>query len=276
MRRILILWLWLIVSPVCAASVENLMENLRFYNATITDGVVTQITADSMTDMKWKLQIFYNNNKHQPFGDMSYDEIVMFVDNRLGFISFTVTMPDDLEDLAYFRFGLNGKEIDTLVVFDIKNVVPNTTYTLQWRVLNNTQGLVSWDDMRLVHCGAGYTLELGDTNCSRPCENQTVVGGHIPADIARVYEPGICTYTPSNLVCDDGYKKIDAACERLCAVEISSLHFGNNSIPLYDRKIGTPVLCVQYNGKICYGRLALGKNTGLNVELNGAVYHLID
>jgi len=277
MRLIFILVVWLIFRPVCAVAAENLIENLTSHNnVTMTNGTVNQITADSRDYLQWKVHVVYNNTRHQQIGDISYESLIFVVDNSLGIHSITVTMPDDLEDLSYFRFGLNGTEIDTLVRFDIKNVMPNKTYTIQWRVLNNAQGTISWSDMYLVSCADGYELALGDTECSVTCENRATTGGHIPPDSARVYAPGVCTYTPSNLVCDDGWTRMGAACERLCTAGISRLHYGGKSTALYDRKIGAPALCVQYNGRVCYGRLATGENSGLNVELNGSVYHLID
>jgi len=275
-RRILIGLL--VLCPVGAVAAENLIENLRSesYNTTITDGVITQIKADPWAIMQWKFQMFFNNTKHMPVSGISFEQPSSVVNNNLGFISFTITMPDDLEDLMYFRFGLNGTERDTSVVFDVKNVMPNETYTLQWRVLNNIQGSVSWTDMLLVRCGDGYSLELGDSNCSASCENRDVGGGHIPPDAARVDEPDECTYTPANLICDEGYVKLGTACEQLCTAGITRVHSGQNVNVLYNRKLGTPSLCVSYNGSICYGRLAPGKNTGLNVNLNGTVYHLTD
>ncbi len=276
MRRFLIVFL--ICCPLRAMATENLMQNIYGNgNVTITDGIVTQIKADPRSNMHWKFQMFYNNDTHLDNGNgHSYEQPWNIEDNTIGWISKTFTMPDDLADLNGFAFGLNGIERDTKVYFDVKNVMPNETYTLQWRVLNNTQGSVSWSDMRLVHCGAGYELALGENNCSRACENQSVTGGHIPPDATRVYEPNMCTYDQSNLVCDNDYSRIGAVCEQHCTAGIAHLHFGDNKNVLYNRKISAPALCVEYNDQVCYGRLAPGSARGLNVELNGNVYHLID
>lgn len=264
----LILILCLIFLPVYAVASENLMENIEASNAVITDGVVSQITADPRSYLQWKFQIFCKDAFEQPF---------VFEYDKTGFLSYTFTMPDFIpENVEKFAFGINGLKIDTKVYFDIKDVQPNTTYTIQWRVLNTTQGEVSWTDMLLVHCPDGYKLALGDTACSRICENQSVPGGHISPDIAQVYEPDVCTYKPSNLVCDDGYANLDNACEQLCPAGITRLHYGQKFGRLYARKTTAPSLCVQYNGSTCYGRLTTGKSIGLNIELNGTIYHLID
>ncbi len=279
MRHLFILFL--ICCPLHAMATENLIENIRARgNVTITDGVITQITADTMPHMQWKLQIFYNNDRHDDSNSVpnnwSFEQPLLYVDNTIGWISQTFTMPDDLTDATDFLFGLNGLKIDTKFSFDFKDVHPGETYTLQWRVLNNTQGSVSWTDMRLVHCGDGYELALGENNCSRACENQSVTGGHIPPNATRVDEPDICTYDEENLVCDNSYSRIGTTCEQHCTAGIAHLRFGNSANVLYNRKIGSPALCVEYNNQVCYGRLATGNGRGLNVELNGTVYHLID
>ncbi len=276
MRRFLIVLL--ICCPLRAMATENLMQDVQNgSNVTINDGIIAQISADSSLNMIWKFQIFYNNDKHMGLGDnWSFEQPWNFVDNKIGWFSYTFTITADLTDLAFFTFGLNGVERDTKVSFDIKDVQRGEIYTLQWRVLNNTQGSISWTDMRLVHCGDGYELALGDTNCSRACENQPVTGGHIPPDMPRVDEPNTCTYNPENLICNNGYSQIGSACEQHCTAGISHFHFGDTRNVLYNRKIGTPALCVQYNDRVCYGRLSAGNDTGLNVNVNGAIYHLTD
>ena len=228
-RRILGLFLLLMMPRIAGAS-ENLIENLRNnYNAVITDGVVHQVDADPRLAMQWKFQTWYSNDKHQLAGTGSYEAIWDVWDSRLGFISYTFTTPDDLDDLLYFRFGLNGDKIDTTVIFDIKNIQPNTTYTLQWRLLNNTQGEVSWDNMFLTYCATGMALPLGTTQC-------------VP----------------------------------ICPVGTGRLNMGDARYPLWGQKISTPALGIGYNGQVCYGHLASGAGAGLNVNFNGAVYHLID
>ncbi len=270
MRRFLILLL--ICCPLRAMATENLMQNVRAGgNVTITDGIVTQIKADSWSTMQWKFQLFYNGD-----GDTVFLQPWQFHNNETGWISYTFTMPEKLDNLSSFAFGLNGLDIDTKIYFDIKNVMPNETYTLQWRVLNNTQGSISWTDTLLVRCSDGYELALGENNCSRACENQPTAGGHIPPNATRVDEPDICTYDQSNLVCDNGYSRIGAVCEQHCTAGVAHLRFGENKNVLYNRKIGSPALCVEYNDQVCYGRLAPGNVRGLNVELNGNVYHLVD
>ncbi len=276
MRRVF--FLLLLILPETLHAAENLIMDLQvIHNCTLTDNIVHQIDPDTRIDMQWKLLAFYNNNRHNAYDDThSWEHLWSFYDNTIGFISYTFTTPDDLEDLAYFRFGLNGSKIDTSIKFDIKNVMPNTTYTLQWRVLNNTQGTVAWTDMFLTQCGGGYTLALGDTNCSRTCDNQLVDGGYIPPDSMRVDEPGLCTYTPDHLVCNDGYGRVGDTCEQMCRAGITHLRVGTTVHNLYARKTGTPSLCVQYNGHVCYGRLSRGDGTGININIDGMVYHLID
>ena len=275
MRCIFILFLLFINGGAIAS--ENLMEILSGQNATITDGVVRQTTADTMDYMRWKIQVFYNNTKHLNYnGTGSYEPVLHFVDDNIGLISYKFTTPSDLDDILYWRFGLNGSVRDTLVLFNIKDVMPNTTYTLQWRMLNNTQGDVAWTDMFLTLCGDGYSLALGDENCSRTCENQSVDGGYIPPNTTKVYEPENCTYDQSKIVCDNGWANIDNTCRQMCTAGITHLHIGETVNGLYASRPGTPALCVKYNGSICYGHLISGGGAGLNVNLDGQIYHLID
>lgn len=215
--------------PMAALASENLIENIRAHtNVTFADGVVHQVEADTRTGMQWKLQAWYNNLTHESYdGQMTYESIWDFWHSQSGFISYTFTTPDDLKDLAYFRFGLNGTKIDTAIWFDIKNVQPNTTYTLQWRVLNTTQGEIAWTDMFLTRCADGYALPLGNTTCVQ-----------------------------------------------MCRAGITRLRLGEVTASLYAARIGTPALCVEYNGQICYGHLVPGNGAGLNVRLDGWVYHL--
>lgn len=215
--------------PMAVLASENLIENFRSnINVTVTDGVVHQVQADTRTGMQWKLQAWYNNVNHEPSnGQMTYESIWDFWRSQSGFISYTFTTPDDLKDLAYFRFGLNGAKIDTTIIFNIQNVLPNTQYTLQWRVLNAVQGEIAWTDMFLTRCADGYALPLGGT-----------------------------------------------ACVQMCRAGITRLRVGEATTGLYAARIGTPALCVEYNGQICYGHLVPGNGTGLNVRLDGGVYHL--
>lgn len=277
MRYIFILFLFL--TPYVGVASENLIENLRGGgNTIITDGVVQQQKADTREENQWKLIIYFNNANHGVISgssNTSYLSRFLYINNQTGFLSRTFTTPDDI-DIKYFRFGLNGMDMDTSVMFDIKDVKPNTTYTIQWRVLNANQGIVNWTDMRVVQCGDGYALALGDENCSRECENQSVDGGYILPNIIRVYEPEMCTYDLSNLICDDGYVRIENACEQMCTAGIRYLHIGDKVNGLYARKTMHPALSVLYNGQVCYGHFAPGKGNGLNVELNGKNYHLID
>lgn len=268
----------MLLLPGMAAASENLIENLRtMSNTAINDGVIAQVGPDTHDDVYWKLQVIYNNTKHKFYNEkLSYESLYTAIINRSGFISITFITPNDLEDIAFVRFGLNGKVRDSIVAFDIKDIMPKTAYTLQWRVLNMTQGEIAWTDMRVVHCGDGYSLALGDEICSHTCENKSVVGGYVPADITKVYEPETCAYDESKLVCYDGYVRIDNTCEQMCTAGIRHLHVGDNKNILYARKISTPALCVKYNGSICYGHLTPGRGSGLNVNVDGAIYHLID
>ncbi len=262
-------------APVMAA--ENLIDTFIIrQNVTIDDGIIYQVDADEREFLQWKVQVWFANANHIINGDRSYEQRVTWNSSAIGWQSVTFTTPSDMDDFLYFRFGINGRSIDTTVTFKAKDVAPSTTYTLQWRVLNATQGSIAWTDMFMVHCADGYSLEPGDDNCSHACDNMSVAGGFIPANASRVYEPEICVYDPSHIVCNDGYSKIENTCEQICTAGIRHLHVGDMVNNLYNRKRSTPALHIEYNGHVCYGYLAPGTGGGVNINLNGAIYHLID
>ena len=220
----------LILGPLSAMASENLIEDLRNYNNTdIADGLVHQMDADTREGIRWKFQVWYNNDKHVQYnGTVTYEQLWQIDNPQIGFLSHTFTTPDDLEDFVFCKFGVQGSERDTTVRFDVKNIQPNTRYTLQWRVLNTRQGEIAWDNMFMTHCATGYALPLGETDCAQ-----------------------------------------------ICPAGVTHLNVGDVQYLLYANRVGTPALGVGYNGQMCYGHLVSGQGAGLNVNLNGVVYHLI-
>ena len=106
-------------------------------NTTITDGVVTQIEADTYEEILFKCQL-YSKTGYQSGG----------VVKRLyatGVHSATFN-----KEGAETRcvFGINGKIIDTVIAIDITDL-PIGEYTVSANFTNITQGSISWKDIML-------------------------------------------------------------------------------------------------------------------------------
>ena len=117
-------------------------------NTTISNGVVTQITADSRTNLQWKIQK-YNNSTF-------IENIAQISENDVGTMNFQFTK---LSTFNKIRFGLNGGTIDTLVYYDVSNLTNGTTYTLSFNITNTTQGSVSWNNIQIEEGSTATTYE---------------------------------------------------------------------------------------------------------------------
>lgn len=106
-------------------------------NVTIDNGVVTQLSADTKTNLEWKIQGFNNNTFITSFNGIT--------SNTLGVISRPFVKDETFNKL---RFGLNGSQKDTLVILDVSNLL-NGNYVLSWNLTNASQGSISWKDIQI-------------------------------------------------------------------------------------------------------------------------------
>ena len=107
-------------------------------NATISNGVVTQTTADTKTDLQWKIQA-YNDNTY-------IRQLTWYVKNTLGIVESTFNKDSTFNRIA---FGLNGSQRDTMVYYYINDLTNGSNYHLSFNVTNTTQGSVSWNNIQL-------------------------------------------------------------------------------------------------------------------------------
>ena len=117
-------------------------------NVNISNGVVTQMIADSKTDLQWKIQT-YNNTTY-------LTTIKSFVNNSTGTINVSFTKDSSFNII---RFGLNGTQRDTLVYYNVNNLNNGTTYTVSFNVTNTTQGSVSWNNIQLEEGSTATSYE---------------------------------------------------------------------------------------------------------------------
>lgn len=104
-------------------------------NVTISDGVVTQVTADTATSLYVKVVTYA--------GD-SLEKNISVPASNIGGISLTF----DKTNATVLYFGINGSAIDTTVTMDISHL-PAGTYTIGANFTNLTQGSISWKDTML-------------------------------------------------------------------------------------------------------------------------------
>jgi len=78
--------------------------------------------------------------------------------------------------------------------------------------------------------------------------------------------------------CNDGYNLTsDNQCGQFCDSGITHIHLSTGlKVPLYTSARTAPAINVLWNDTICYGSLAAGAGSGLNVKYNGTTYHAID
>ena len=106
-------------------------------NVTYSNGVVTQIQADTATNIIWKVN-FYNNS--------TYVKQILTTKNDTGIITFKINKDNTFNSIT---FGLDGASRDTTMRISLANLEDNKTYTLSFNVTNVTQGSISWQDIKI-------------------------------------------------------------------------------------------------------------------------------
>lgn len=110
-----------------------------FVNASkVNQYAYKQTTADSNI-LKWKMQGFTTDGEYIMFKQE------LFGDTGRHTIHFTVPRNKEFE---YFRFGLNGSEIDTLAIFNA-DLTPGD-YTLSFDLDNNIQGNIEFSHIKIL------------------------------------------------------------------------------------------------------------------------------
>ena len=107
-------------------------------NMSVNNGKCTQSTADTKTAMQWKIIIKQNGTLVK--------QTAIWNEEGLGIKKHTFTKDSTFNQLF---FGLNGSTRDSLVYVNVDNLKNGKTYTLQWNVLNTTQGSVAWDKVQI-------------------------------------------------------------------------------------------------------------------------------
>lgn len=105
-------------------------------NCSVSDGVVTQDTADTKTTIQFKIGAKQDTKIVR---DFIFQEI-----SAVGLVSCSFVKTEDFNVLY---FGLNGSTLDTLVNYNVSHLKNGMTYYLQFNVTNLNQGSVSWTDM---------------------------------------------------------------------------------------------------------------------------------
>lgn len=114
---------------------DDLVKSLN--NITYSNGVVTQVTADTAVSPYFKM-LYYKDSQY--IGNTKYTNI------RLGINSMSFVKDDTFNIIAY---GLNGDVKDTMMTIDVTHLTNGETYTLSFNVTNKTQGNISWKDIQL-------------------------------------------------------------------------------------------------------------------------------
>jgi len=145
-----------------------------------------------------------------------------------------------------------------------------------------TPGTCDWRDYK-----SATDTSCTPDDCTKPVSSVSCNTGY--------YKDGVmcpaCTNKPDNSYytgtassnacpweCDDGYSVTDTGtCESFCTSGITHIHLSTGlKIPLYRSARTSPAINVLWNDTICYGSLAVGAGSGLNIKYNGTVYHAIE
>lgn len=124
-------------------------------NFTYSNGVFTQIDADTRTDLQWKIQAFNNSSYVKNLTSKS--------NNSLTRQSLNFTKDSSFNRIL---FGLNGSKTDSTITFDVSKLKNGTTYTLSFNLLNATQGSISISDLMVSDNGYTTYIPSGDKKCT--------------------------------------------------------------------------------------------------------------
>ena len=111
---------------------------IDYANLSYSNGVFKQSSADTRTDLGWKIQGFKGTNYVK--------NLTATKTQNSGTVSLTFIKDSSFDNL---RFGVNGEKIDTLVRFDASSLTNGKTYTISAKIVNSTQGSVSWSNLQL-------------------------------------------------------------------------------------------------------------------------------
>lgn len=119
---------------------KNLYSNnyLVLVNLIYSNGTFTQTSADTRTELQWKLQAFNDSTYVKQLNSKSNNSLIRQSLNFTKDNSFNI-----------INFGLNGTSTDTLIKIDVSNLENDKTYTLSWNLLNNVQGSIAWNEMQI-------------------------------------------------------------------------------------------------------------------------------
>lgn len=145
---------------------KNLFSNnyMVLANLTYSNGTYTQKTADTSTDVSWKIQAFNND---------SYVKILnTLTSNELSRKSMNFTKDNTFNNI---NFGLNGSSKDSIIKINVSDLEDGKTYTISWNLLNNVQGSIAWNEIQIEESPtptpytpwAGYIVESGSNDNGR-------------------------------------------------------------------------------------------------------------
>ena len=119
---------------------KNLYSNnyLELLNLTYSNGTFTQISADTRTDLQWKIQAYNDSTYIKNLNSITSSSITRISINFTKDSSFNA-----------INFGLNGTSNNTTLKIDVSNLENDKTYTLSWNLLNNVQGSIAWNEMQI-------------------------------------------------------------------------------------------------------------------------------
>lgn len=149
-------------------------------NFTYSNGVFTQIDADTRTDLQWKIQ-GYNNTTY-------VKQLNSKVNNSLMRHSMNFTKDSSFNRIL---FGLNGSQNDTVITFDVSNLKNGTTYTLSFNLLNATQGSISISDLMVSDNGYTTYISAGDKKCTSKLDDTNDKLNDLNSNLTNSSDPNL-------------------------------------------------------------------------------------
>lgn len=119
---------------------KNLFSNnyMVLANLTYSNGTYTQQTADTSTNVSWKIQAFNNDSYVKTLNTLN--------SNELSRKSMNFTKDNTFNNI---NFGLNGLSKDSIIKINISDLEDGKTYTISWNLLNNVQGSIAWNEIQI-------------------------------------------------------------------------------------------------------------------------------